>query len=245
MRRAFAPLLVFVIMTIIAESALTYLEIPKFILPKPSLVLKTLIEQRSWFIDSLNASMQEAVVGFVLGIVLGVSLALTCLFIPRLEAIILPLAIALRNVPFVAISPILSVVFGYGKLPKILIVMIVSFFPIMVNFIAGLASADKGQLERFFVLRATRWQLFTKLQLPSSIPSLVVGMEIAVSNIIIAAIVGEMLGTQKGLGFLILMAITSYQYPALMGAVIVTTLASILVTVGFTAITRRLLSRWL
>jgi len=130
----------------------------------------------------------------------------------------------------VAIAPILFLVFGYGPLPKIMIVMIVSFFPIMANFTAGLGSVTQYQKERLFVLKATRWQTFAKLQLPASIPSLVTGLEVAVSNIVIAAIVGEILGTMKGLGHVIVMSVSQFRFPLLMAAVLVTTAASIIIT---------------
>jgi NitT/TauT family transport system permease protein len=115
----------------------------------------------------------------------------------------------------------------------------------MANLSAGFASVNQNQLERFFVLRATKWQLFTKLQLPTAVPYLVTGLEIAVSNIVIAAIVGELLGTTKGLGFVIVMSVSQYRFSLLMAAVVVTTVASILVTWIIKACNKILLRKWL
>jgi len=100
----------------------------------------------------------------------------------------------------------------------------------MANFTAGLESVTLNQRERFFILGATKWQTFTKLQLPASVPSLATGLEIAVSNIIITAIVGEILGTMKGLGHVIVMSVSQFQFPLLMAGVLVTTLVSIIIT---------------
>ena len=99
--------------------------------------------------------------------------------------------------------------------------------------------------ERFFVLRATRWQVFVKLQLPASIPYFVTGLEIAVSSVVIAAIVGELLGTTEGLGFVIVMSVSQYRFPLLMAAVVVTTVASIAVTSALRVLTKAVFKRWL
>lgn len=245
MKRIVVPILVIFGLTVAFELVLRTAHVSQYILPRPSLVAQALIDNWQWIISNLCFTLYEAIVGFGLSLILGVGLALLYLFIPTLENIIVPLAIAIRNVPFVAIVPILFMTLGYGPEPKIIIVMVVSFFPIMANLSAGFASVNQNQLERFFVLRATKWQLFTKLQLPTAVPNLVTGLEIAVSNIVIAAIVGELLGTTKGLGFVIVMSVSQYRFSLLMAAVVVTTIASILVTWSIRGINIVLLRKWL
>jgi len=239
------PLLTFSILIIGFEAGLTIFGISTFIFPKPSLILKSLVENWVWILSNLKITLFEALVGFSLSIILGVGLSLAYLIFPKLEQVIVPVAIAIRNVPFVAIAPILFITLGYGPLPKIIIVMVVSFFPIMVNLAAGFNSISQQQRERFYVWRATKWQLFKKLQLPSSIPYLVTGLEIAVSNIIIAAIVGELLGTTKGLGFVIIMSVSQYKFPLLMAAVLITTIVSIMLTWILNTTTKKIFKRWL
>jgi len=241
----FVPMLVFVISVIFFEIALTVANISTFIFPKPSLIFLALIENWQWILENLSVTLAEALIGFGLSIIWGIGLALVYEFIPFLRNIILTFTIAIRNVPFVAISPILFMIFGYGQLPKILIVMVVSFFPIMVNVIAGLASVNQNQMERFYVLKANKWQIFTKLKLPTAIPYLIVGLDIAGSNMIIAAIVGELLGTTKGLGFIIVMAVSQYRFALLMAAVLVTTLISIGLTWLMKYFSRQLFKKWL
>lgn len=217
----------------------------RFVLPKPSLILKDLWQNWPWLFRHLKVTLYEALCGFSFAVVLGVALALSYLFVPPLERVIVPLAIAVRNVPFVAIAPILFILLGYGPLPKIIIVMIVTFFPVMSNLSAGFSSVSRNLLERFFIYRATRWQLFTKLQLPAAMPYFVTGLEIGISNTVIAAIVGELLGTTAGLGFVILLTVSQYRIPLLMATVVVTTLASIAITTTSTRLTRLVLRRWL
>lgn len=229
-KRWIVPLATAIVGICVFEFLLTVTNVSTFVFPKPSLIVKALMENWSWIISNLQVTAMEAVIGFALSVILGVTLSTVCLFLPQMGNVVVPFAIAIRNVPFVALAPILFMTMGYGPGPKIVIVMIVSFFPIMTNLTAGFASAMSSQWERFFVWRATRWQLFKKLQLPSAVPYFVAGLEIAVSNIIIAAIVGELMGTTKGLGLVIVMAVSQYRFPLLMATVVVTTMLSIVTT---------------
>ncbi len=244
-KRILLPILAAILLTVGFEIGLDMAKVSRFILPKPSLILEALSQNWPWIFANLKVTVQEAILGFGLSLVLGVSLALSYLFFPQFEPIIVPLTVAIRNVPFVAIAPILFIALGYGQTPKTLIVMIVSFFPIMANTTAGFQAVNKYQLERFTVLKANRRQLFTKLQLPTAIPFFVTGVDIAASNIIIAAIVGELLGTTQGLGFVILMSVSQFRFALLMAAVVVTTATSILLTWIFRYITKKMLKKWL
>lgn len=217
----------------------------RFVLPSPSSIFGDLWRNWPWLLQHLKITLYEALAGFGLAVVLGVGLALSYLFVPALERVVVPLAIAVRNVPFVAIAPILFILLGYGPLPKIIIVMIVTFFPVMSNLTAGFTSVSRNLQERFYIYRATRWQVFAKLQLPAAIPYFVAGLEIGISNTVIAAIVGELLGTTAGLGFVILLTVSQYRISMLMATVVVTTIVSIGVTTISTRLVRLLLRRWL
>ncbi len=226
-KETWKPIVVVILGALAFELVLNWTGVTKFVLPKPSLVIKALAENWPWLMNHLAISIVEAIAGFGLGTFLGVGLALTCLFIPWTRSTIVPLAIGLKNIPFVAISPILFITLGYGLLPKVIIVTVVSFFPILANLLAGFETVSRNLEERFHLLKANRWQLFRKLQLPTAIPHFVAGIEIAGSNVVIAAIVGELLGTTKGLGYAITIAVSQYKFPLLMATVVVTTIASI------------------
>ncbi len=242
------PLVAFLLIVLGCQMVYETFELPRiirFVLPKPSVILRDLWQNWPWLLRHLKITLYEALCGFCIAVVLGVALALSYLFVPALERVIVPLAIAVRNIPFVAIAPILFILLGYGPLPKIIIVMIVTFFPVMSNLSAGFSSVSRSLLERFYIYRATRWQLFAKLQLPAAMPYFVAGLEIGISNTVIAAIVGELLGTTAGLGFVILLTVSQYRIPLLMATVLVTTLASIAITTLSKWSTRLMLRRWL
>ncbi len=189
--------------------------------------------------------MIEAAYGFLLGVAIAIPLALSYLFIPALEPVIVPLTVAIVNVPFVAVAPILFIVLGYGSEAKIFIVALVTFFPVMSNLTAGFHSVNQNLRERFYVCHASRWQVFSKLELPAAIPHFATGLQIAVAGSVIGAIVGELLGATKGMGFVILMTIRQYKIPVLMAAVLMITIASILFTWLIRQISHLLFRRWI
>lgn len=226
--RKYLYLTIIVFTTIIGcQAILEIASVPQFIIPKPSLVFNELINEWPWLISHLKVTMYEAIVGFLLGVAIAIPLALIYLFIPALEHIIVPMAVATINVPFVAIAPILFIVLGYGPSAKILIVALLTFFPVMSNLAAGFNSTGINLRERLHVLHASRWQVFTKLELPSALPYFVTGLAIAVSNSVIGAIVGELLGTTQGMGFVILTTVSQYKMPLLLAAVVLITVSSI------------------
>jgi NitT/TauT family transport system permease protein len=227
------------------QGILEIANIPQFIAPKPSLIFRELIDEWPWLLSHLRITLYEATAGFLLGVAVAIPLALSYHFVPSLEPIIVPMAVATINIPFVAIAPILFIVLGYGPSAKILIVALLTFFPVMSNLAAGFNSVDLNLRERLFVLHASRWQVFTKLELPSSIPYLVAGLTIAVSNSVIGAIVGELLGTTKGMGFVVLTTVSQYKMPLLLAAVILITITSIGLNWLVRASTQLIFRHWL
>ena len=243
--KVWLPILVVLGMAAFCQVAFEALGIPKFILPKPSLILEALWQDLPRILPHLEVTMMEAIIGFAIAVTVGILLSLVCLFLPTLRPIVVSGAYAVRNVPFVAIAPVLFIILGYGPTAKIVIVLIVSFFPVMSNLTAGFDSVNQNLLERLYLYRASRWQLFIKLQLPAAVPSFVTGLENAISNIIIAAIVGELLGTTQGLGFVIMMTVSQYKISSLMAVVVLVTVVSILTTWLFLKSVKWLFRRWL
>jgi NitT/TauT family transport system permease protein len=122
------------------------------------------------------------------------------------ERIIMPVALLLQTVPKLAIAPLFLIWFGYGILPKVIMTALMCLFPVLLNTAAGLRSVDRRIVELLQVLKATRWQILTKVRFPTAIPQLFVGLKISVTMAVIGAIVGEWIGSSSGLGHLILAA---------------------------------------
>ena len=153
--------------------------------------------------DSFVTTFTEVIFGLSLSALLAVNIAIIIFFFKNLERSIYPLLIASQTIPVITLSPLLLVWFGPNILSKIIIVVIISFFPIIVNFLDGLKSVDIEMIKMSQQFGASKFQIFYKIQVPYSFPYLISGMKIASVSSVIGAVVGEWVGASGGLGWLI------------------------------------------
>ncbi|MEK1852559.1 MAG: ABC transporter permease, partial [Phyllobacterium sp.] len=145
-----------------------------------------------------------------------------------LQAAYFPVVLFFNTIPILALSPIIILIFGLGMTPKIVIAAVICFFPTLVNMIRGLDSASSNEHELFHVLSATRWETFWRLRFPRSLPMLFASLRIASATAVIGAIVGEWIGSDKGLGALIIQATFNYQSDRLYAAIVLSSALSII-----------------
>jgi NitT/TauT family transport system permease protein len=180
------------------------LAIPAFVLPPPSNVFVALYRgvASTLYLDHIWITLVEVLLGFVLGasvaFLLGTAIALS----RRVEYFLYPFIIMFQAMPKVALAPLIIVWFGLGLTSKVVSAALVAFFPLMVNTIAGLRSADEDRVSLMRSLNASRGQIFWMLQLPNAMPYIFAGLEIAMIFALIGAIVAEFVGAQSGLGML-------------------------------------------
>ncbi len=192
-----------------------------FILPGPVLVVKHLINDWSTFLYHTGFTMLGALVGYAFANVFAIAIAILFVYVPSVQNILMPWFIVIKNIPYVVIAPILILTLGSTSLPKIIIVFIVTFFPLVANISAGLRSADDVLLDRMRVLNASRWQIFWKVRWPAAIPYYMAAHEIAFTGAIIAAIVAEFFFSREGLGYMIVTAMETYRADTLYGVTLV------------------------
>jgi NitT/TauT family transport system permease protein len=188
------------------EALCRLLQIPAFLIPTPSQVALKLYEKHDLFVIHAWTTIYETTAGFFLAVAFGVVFAAIIVVIPRLRDVVMPLLLVAQLVPKVAVAPLLLIWFGYGLFPKIIVAFLVAFFPIVVNGASGLASVQPELLDLGSSLQASRWQIFWKFRVPSALPEIFSGMKIAVTLAIIGAIIGEFVGGNRGLGYLIIVA---------------------------------------
>jgi NitT/TauT family transport system permease protein len=198
---------------------------PDFLLPSPGLVGKVLWADWAMLLDHTWTTLVEALTGYLIANVLAIALAISFLYLPWFESLAIPWTVVIKNVPFVTIASILIITLGNTPAPKIIIVVLITFFPILANVTKGLKSTDQVLLDRMQTLNANQWQIFRKVRWPSALPYYIAAHEIAFTGSIIGAIVAEWLFARKGLGFLIVQAMTQYRADRLYA---VTLLASVL-----------------
>ncbi|PIP50291.1 MAG: nitrate ABC transporter permease [Candidatus Brennerbacteria bacterium CG11_big_fil_rev_8_21_14_0_20_43_10] len=177
--------------------------IPKWQLPAPSAIAQELVA--SWELLSHHAyiTLQEIIIGFFVALVSGVFLAGALVSSKILERAILPILISSQTIPIIAIAPLLLIWVGYGLASKVIIVALISFYPIAVNTIDGLKAINTDMIVMMKSLGASRWQIFSKLQVPTSLPYMFSGIKVGISLSVIGAVIGEWVGSSGGLGYLI------------------------------------------
>ena len=184
------------------EGAVRLLQIANWLLPPPSNILMELVESRNLFLRHTWVTLKEVLLGFASALTLGIAVAMAISYSRVIERAAYPFVIASQTIPVIAIAPLLLIWIGYGIWPKIIVVVLVSFFPIVVNTVDGLKSADQDILNLMRTLGASKWQIFTKVQMPSSLPFLFSGIRVAITMSVIGAVIGEWVGASAGLGYL-------------------------------------------
>ncbi len=214
------PLLLLALMTGLWELGVRALAVPHYILPAPSEVLATLVEQRAVFARHTAITTLEVLAGGALGVAVGLLLGLALYFSPALEKALYPLLIASQNVPVFAIAPLLVVWFGYGLWSKVVMAAIIVFFPIALAMLNGLQRTDPDLLRLFRTMGATPAQMLWKLRLPTALPALFAGLKLSAVYSTIGAVIGEWVGAGAGLGYLMLSANAQLRIATVFGAIL-------------------------
>lgn len=201
--------------------------VPAYIAPTPTAIVGVFRQQWPLLLNNLWPTLIEAVAGFLIGNTLAVLLAVVFVYSRVIQAAYFPVVLFLNTIPILALSPIIILIFGLGMTPKIIIAAVICFFPTLVNMIRGLNSASHNEQELLRVLSATPWEVFWRLRLPSSLPLLFSSLRIASATAVIGAIVGEWIGSDKGLGSLIIQATFNYQSGRLYAAIVLSSSLSI------------------
>ena len=202
--------------------------VPKFVMPSPGATLDALLQPNYDWWSNIAVTGTEIFAGYFLALVVGVALALAFSWSKMLEAFFMPLLVSLNMIPKVALGPLIIVWFKYGVFPNSLMAFSICVFPILLTTARGLREVEPELLDLVKSLKGSRWQLFTKIQLPGALPYIFSGMKVAAILAVAGAIVGEFLGSDKGLGYLMLQVQVTLDTPAMFMAVILITLLGML-----------------
>lgn len=201
--------------------------VPTYILPAPTTIIITLITNLPTMKEHILVTLMEALVGFMVSVVLAVFIAITMDGIPMVKKAIYPLIITSQTVPIITIAPLFAIWFGFGYLPKIVIVALVCFFPITISMLEGLASVEDDLLNLIKSMGAGKVQLYTTVKLPAAMPSFFSGLKISGTYSITGATIGEWVGGKNGLGVYMLRVKSSFATDKVFASIILITLLSI------------------
>lgn len=211
LRRALLPAAILLGIIALWE-LITYLrDVPPWLLPAPSQIGATFIKVAPVLGPHLVRTLAETALGFGLALATGVVLAVAIDQWEIARRAIYPLLVTTQTVPIIALAPLLAIWFGFGILPKVLIVALVCFFPIVVSLAAGFRSADPEMLNLVRSMGARPAQIFTKVKVPAAAPSLLAGMKIAATYSVIGAVIAEWVGASEGLGIYMLRSSHSFK----------------------------------
>ena len=197
--------------------------IASWLLPPPSTIFGELYSSRGLLWNHTLVTLAEVLLGFAVAFGSGIVLAVGIAFSRLIEKSLYPFVIASQTIPIIAIAPLLLIWVGYGITPKIIVVALLAFFPIVVNMVDGLKAVDLDMVNMMRTFGASRWQVFTKLQVPTSLPYLFSGIKIAGAVSVIGAVIGEWVGASQGLGYLMTRSIPQFQTDRVFAAIFILT----------------------
>lgn len=219
---------IFLLAVIVAWEVVTRaMGIPEYLLPPASTIAARIVENAGSLATHAAITMIEAVLGFMIANIVGFFVGILCAHSRYVEKAIYPYAIALKTTPVIALAPILVLWLGTGMASKIAASAVICFFPILVNATRGLRRVDDEALDLFRSFAASRLAIFMKLRLPNSLPYIFSALKISTSLSIVGAIVGEFVGSQRGLGYLILVASYHLETADMFATVIVAALCGV------------------
>ncbi len=225
------------------QVAASVLDVPRWLLPSPTDVAGSLVTSGQLLVQHGLVTLQEVLIGFALAFAVGIFLAVAISYSRTIERAVYPFVVASQTIPVIAIAPILLIWFGYGLLPKVIVVGLICFFPIVVNMVDGLRSVDPDLVSLMRSMGASRWQVFAKAQLPTSLPFLFSGTKVAVAVSVIGAVIGEWVGASAGLGYFMVRSASQFQTARVFAAVVVLSVMGVALF-GVVAVSEKYLLPW-
>jgi NitT/TauT family transport system permease protein len=222
-----------------------WFDVSPFILPPPEAVVVGVVNllQEELILRHIWVTLMETLLGFFFASVIGIALGMTLGKIPWLERALNPFIVATQVVPKIALVPLFIVWFGFGITSKVVIAAVLAFFPILTNTLLGIKSLDAGHRDVVASLNASRWDSFWALDLPSSLPYILTGMEVGIVLATIGAVVGEYLGGNEGLGHLAVATMAAFEVDALFGVIVLLTVLGFGLYISVVAL-RKILTPW-
>ena len=242
-RRVWPPLLVLAVLLGAWEVYVDSGGVDDLVLAAPSQIATALWDDRSLLLDNLWVTAQEVGLGIVLALALGLVLAVAIDWFDVLRRALYPLMVGSQAVPLIILAPLLVYWVGFGILPKLAIIALICFFPVVVTTFDGLRATDPELRKLMRTLGATRWQSFRLTELPAALPAALSGARIAVAIAVIGAVLAESAGSTSGLGHLMLQAIPNLETPRAYAAVVVLAAFAVLLFYALGLAERRLLGK--
>jgi NitT/TauT family transport system permease protein len=209
------------------EAAIHLFDVSTFVVPAPSSIAVALVQNAGLLAEATLVTAMEVLIGFVLATLTGAGLALLIVRFRLVGRALYPIIVLFQTVPKVALAPIFILWFGFDLAPKVVLIVVIAFFPVTLDMLAGLQSVDSGLVSLMRSVGAKNNEILLRVRIPNALPHLMAGMKIAITLSVIGAIVGEFAGASAGLGYLIQFASTQLDTPMVFAALIVVSVVGV------------------
>jgi len=217
----FVPALgLFIAVLVVWEGVSRIFKLPEFVLPAPTAILAVLIAHQRDLGYAAYVTAREVLYGFLFSAVIGAAVALVTARFAAFGRALYPLVVLFQTVPKVALAPLFILWFGFDLAPKVVLIVVIAFFPVAINMMVGLQNVDPNLIALMRSVGASRNEILMRIQIPNSLPYLMAGLKVAVTLAVIGAIVGEFAGAQAGLGYMIQFASTQMQTSLVFAALV-------------------------
>lgn len=223
------PIATIIIIVLLWQGITTLKHVPQFILPSPVKIVNTLFKDCNIISAHTKVTLYESFAGFILSIIFSFILAILMDSFDIIKKSIYPILVISQTIPTIAIAPLFIIWFGFGTLPKIIVVIMVCFFPIVISLVDGFEKIDRDYINLFKTIKASRLQTFYHLKLPYAMVNLFSGLKIAATYMIMSAVIGEWLGGDKGIGVYMVRSKNAYALDKVFASILVIVFVSILI----------------
>ncbi|MBS4206511.1 ABC transporter permease [Bacillus sp. FJAT-50079] len=242
-KKGWKPVAVLILLLIIWESAVRLMDVPKWLLPAPSAIWKEAVSGFEQFYPHVTSTIGLAILGFLIGCSIGLATATVLHLLPGVREAVYPLLILSQNVPTIVLAPLLVIWFGFGMLPKMIVITLVCFFPVTIAALGGFRNTPPEMKHYMLMAGASKTQLFAKLEWPHALPAVFSGLKISATYSMLGAVISEWLGAKKGIGVYMTLASSSFRTERVFVAIIVIMILS-LCFFGIITVVERYLVKW-
>jgi ABC-type nitrate/sulfonate/bicarbonate transport system permease component len=239
--KGWRPIMVLLLLFVIWEFVVKIVDVPEWLLPAPSKVFKEAISGWMDFYPDLLSTIKISLLGFAIGAAIGLLIAVLLHLVPFLRESFYPLLILSQNIPIIVLAPLLVIWFGFGLLPKMIVITLVCFFPITVAALDGFKQTPDELKHYMMMAGASKKQLFWKLELPFSLPSIFSGLKISATYSVMGAVISEWLGAKQGIGVYMTLSSSSFRTDRVFVAIFSIMILSLLFFLVIIIIERRLI----
>lgn len=222
------PSIAFILFVVLWETIVKARDIKEYILPAPSAILNEFIKSRDLLLSHSLTTITETIIGFILGVIFAVLLSIIMSNFKIIRNIFYPFMVFSQTVPIIVIAPLITIWFGIGIVSKLIVCVLVVFFPVALSLTEGLNSYDRDFEELLKCMNASRMQIFTKVKLPSALVHFFSGLKLAAAYAVMGAVMSEWTGAQKGLGIFLTRSMKSFKTAAMFADIVIISLFSIL-----------------